>query len=357
MPSPNEHFNEEQCFEGPEKNLQVIFSIKGDSKTTLRLVKQERWQKMLDKAKCKILSSLSNEYCTAYILSESSLFVYEDRIILKTCGATPLLYASDDIVEIGNEIGLEPACVLYWRKNFNNPDLQDPIHRNFESEVSFLDAHFGGIKSSSAQLGSSEKDHFHFYYSELLPSNMFNPVAPTFEIKMHELHPCVSKKFFWESDRKQSRPDVLNQLQKSIPNYRIDEFFFDPCGYSMNAINEDHYETIHITPEDCCSYMSFEICDEKYIDTRIKEFRILELFRPASCSTIQITPSTEPDDGLKDQKPKNYKDVSSECVTLGSISIAFHSYETTENHPMITVAKLRQERMALINATAAKHSF
>lgn len=350
MPSPNEHSTDVHSFEGPEKNLQVIFSSKGESKTTLRLVKQERWQKMLDNAKCKILSSLSNDHCTAYILSESSLFVYDDRIILKTCGATPLLYASDDIVVIGQEVGLEPACVLYWRKNFNNPDLQDPVHRNFESEVSFLNAHFGGDNSSSAQLGSPEKDHFHFYFSQLLPSNMFKHVAPTFEIKMHELHPCVSKKFIWEEEQEKCRPDVLKELLMAIPNYNIDEFFFDPCGYSMNGINEDNYETIHITPEDCCSYMSFEICDEKYINTRIKELRVLELFRPASCSAIQITPSTTPADVLKGQTPEGYNVVSTEYATLGSISIAFHSYEATAGHPMIAVTKLRQERMTLLNA-------
>lgn len=128
---------EEQCFEGPEKNLQVIFNKLYYDTGTLRSISQERWQEMLTYAKCKILTSMSNEKTTSYILSESSLFVYDDRIILKTCGTTPLLNALDDIILIGKELNLKPAAVLYWRKNFRNPQLQNPVHQSFESEKKF----------------------------------------------------------------------------------------------------------------------------------------------------------------------------------------------------------------------------
>ena len=173
---------EEQGFEGPEKNLQVIFSKIYFDTGTLRSINQERWQEMLNYAKCKILTTKENEKCIAYILSESSLFVYDDRIILKTCGTTPLLNALDDIILIGKEQNLKPAAVLYWRKNFSNPHLQDPVHQNFENEVNFLDEHLGG-DSRTAILGPSEKDHFYFYYSELLSKDEFNPVFNSFNPK------------------------------------------------------------------------------------------------------------------------------------------------------------------------------
>jgi len=350
MPSPNEPSIEEQCFEGPEKNLQVIFSRPEKLGKTLRDVTQSRWQIMLNRAECKILQSLSNNYCTSYILSESSLFVYDDRIILKTCGSTPLLYAIDEIILIGNELNLKVAAVLYWRKNFNNPQLQAPIHRSFSAEVSYLDAHFGGQNSCSTRLGSNEQDHFYFYYSELLPTSEFSPVVPTFEIKMHELHPCVSEQFFW--NKSMMRPEILNELQESFPNFKIDEYFFTPCGYSMNALDEEYYETIHITPEDCCSYMSFETTDERYINTRIKEFSVMELFRPASCTTIQITPYVTAQDSLQGEVPNGFRSLSTEYATLGNISVAFHSYDTIVDHPMVTFAKLRQDRIALIHQAA-----
>jgi len=44
----------------------------------------------------------------------------------------------------------------------------------------------------------------------------------------------------------------------------IDDWAFEPCGYSMNASHEQHYYTIHITPELAFSYASFETNDPAY---------------------------------------------------------------------------------------------
>lgn len=336
---------QEESFEGPEKNLQVIFNKIYYDTGTLRSISQERWQEMLNYAKCKILTTMENEKWTSYILSESSLFVYDDRIILKTCGVTPLLNALDDIILIGKELNLKPAAVLYWRKNFSNPHLQNPIHQKFENEVSFLDEHLGG-DSRTAILGPEEKDHFYFYYCELLPKEEFNPVFNTFELKMHEIHPNKSENFFWEKGT--IRPESLNEVYEKLPGYKIDEFFFEPCGYSMNGINEGNYETIHVTPEGSCSYLSFETNDEKYINTINKEFKIMEIFKPFCCSTIQIKKGNDIVDNFKDVNNRNFSLVSTDFATLGNIKIEFHSYETNEMHPMVTVAKRRQERIALI---------
>ncbi|KAJ0555975.1 putative adenosylmethionine decarboxylase [Helianthus annuus] len=47
-------------------------------------------------------------------------------------------------------------------------------------------------------------------------------------------------------------------INRINPNAQICDFAFDPCGYSMNAIDGDRYSTIHVTPEDGFSYASFE---------------------------------------------------------------------------------------------------
>ncbi|KAH0789909.1 S-adenosylmethionine decarboxylase proenzyme [Histomonas meleagridis] len=338
MNIPNELPSEEVGFEGPEKNFQVIFGHQDSA--SLRSVSQSRWQLMLDHAKCKILSSIKNHYCTAYILSESSLFVYDDRVILKTCGQTPLLLSVDDILSIGSDYGLKPAAVLYWRKNFTNPQLQLSIHRSFSTEVEFLEAHFG-VHGNTAQVGSLENDHWYFFYAELLDKKLFKPVFPTFEIKMHEVHTEVTKQFFWNNSK---NPEIIEKIHSIIPGSLIDEFFFDPCGYSMNGLIGVDYQTIHITPEDFCSYVSFETTNEIYRETRIKEFRVLELFRPDSWTAVEISQKHSPD-GLPDIPSYGVKE--SSFITLGdSLTISFYSYETTESHPLSQVGKKRREGIA-----------
>ena len=58
----------------------------------------------------------------------------------------------------------------------------------------------------------------------------------------------------------------ISGIDKILPCMKIDDYLFEPCGYSMNGIlrNEStdyglgEYMTIHITPEPEYSYVSFE---------------------------------------------------------------------------------------------------
>ena len=78
-------------FEGPEKTLEVVFrSDKGVSEG-LRALSRQKIDHLCMKAKCTILSQISNSHMDAYVLSESSLFVYRHRLVMKTCGTTTLL--------------------------------------------------------------------------------------------------------------------------------------------------------------------------------------------------------------------------------------------------------------------------
>ena len=43
-----------------------------------------------------------------------------------------------------------------------------------------------------------------------------------------------------------------------LDGWQIDDFVFEPCGYSMNAILGDRYCTIHLTPQHGYSYVSLE---------------------------------------------------------------------------------------------------
>ncbi|KAJ1535366.1 AMP deaminase, partial [Cladochytrium tenue] len=47
-------------------------------------------------------------------------------------------------------------------------------------------------------------------------------------------------------------------ISSIYPSSVVDDFVFNPCGYSLNGLMGRHYYTIHVTPEDVCSYASFE---------------------------------------------------------------------------------------------------
>ena len=91
-------------FEAAERTLEVVF---GTTTTTsalpdtvspfdLRsLLSHADWAKILRTVGIEILSTKVSEHATAYLLSESSLFVWSERFLLKTCGQSmPLLVLS-----------------------------------------------------------------------------------------------------------------------------------------------------------------------------------------------------------------------------------------------------------------------
>lgn len=87
----------------------------------LRRMTRADLDRVCDRARCTILSSISNRYLDAYVLSESSLFVYPYMLVLKTCGTTTLLRCIATLIDIGRKLGLEIDWVGYSRKNFNFP--------------------------------------------------------------------------------------------------------------------------------------------------------------------------------------------------------------------------------------------
>ena len=66
-----------------------------------------------------------------------------------------------------------------------------------------------------------------------------------------------------------------------VPGAHIDDLVFDPCGYSANALTNDHYFTIHVTPQPECSYASFETnvpVNSKTYNQLVQQ--VLEIFKP-----------------------------------------------------------------------------
>jgi len=124
-------------FEGAEKKIEVVFRPVPNDLTGLRSIPPQIWQTaILDTIHCTIIGTTSNAHFDAYVLSESSLFVYPYKVILKTCGTTTLLQAIQPLIELAKvQCNIAPDSAFFSRKNFKFPERQLSPHSSLEEEV------------------------------------------------------------------------------------------------------------------------------------------------------------------------------------------------------------------------------
>ncbi len=68
-------------FEGTEKKVELMVD---QSQPSLREMGDEYWKRIARSARAAVLSKISNEHCDAYLLSESSLFAFNYKIVYTT---------------------------------------------------------------------------------------------------------------------------------------------------------------------------------------------------------------------------------------------------------------------------------
>jgi len=240
-------------FEGPEKRLEVAFKRNPSNPDGLRAFTKDQWQELLDHAKCTIIASKKNEHFDSYVLSESSLFVWPCKFMLKTCGTTTLLKVIPKLLEMAAACDLSVELVMYSRKNFLFPQAQVFPHTDWSVELEYLDAYFDG---QSYVLGPMTKDHWYLYLADYSDDQTESSKESTIEIMMHNLDPSAAINFYRKEGVEDQ--DKFPGIAELIPGQDTDEFNFTPCGYSMNGLRDSVYSTIHVTPEPQCSYASFE---------------------------------------------------------------------------------------------------
>ncbi len=359
-------------FEGPEKTMEVRFTPCNSTNETghhpdgLRALSRAQLDRICTKARCGILSHIRNDYMDAYLLSESSMFVYRHKIMLKTCGTTTLLLALSVISQYAAELGLQMQWFEYSRKNLMFPDAQMTPHRSYNEEITFLSKHpafFTSASSSSSSLGGGEGagememgafvlgpltgDHWLVYVAERREKDDTVALLPTAHLgistsssadaddgerremmshphhynynynynhnhtrndppRSHEhahgavinimlfgMDKDVAQTFYRATcegsdgsggsggsgggsddsaiDRERAIGLLMSQksgisslyppLFPSSQNHhqhQYDHHSFEPCGYSCNAVHNNTYTSVHVTPEPACSYVSYE---------------------------------------------------------------------------------------------------
>ncbi|CUM68327.1 uncharacterized protein PRCAT00006049001 [Priceomyces carsonii] len=336
------------AFEGPEKLLEIWFWKSEDHiplnypKKGLRSIPVCQWTEMLDLVNCKILSRKSSSSVDAYLLSESSLFVFPHKLILKTCGTTTTLGCLKRLFDIVTESyfknkvifkSFDTFRVFYSRRSFMFPDKQEDVHKDWKFEVSKLNDYFANGKSYVVGNCASD-DHWYLYTGgcdsvsaskdqtfEVLMTELNQEKAAQFctsrtpgelaslsdSNALHDLGHDIGKKMMIDTElnmlfgSEQSSthlpsPSLSDSMELEEDarlgkvSFQHDSFSFTPCGFSSNSISSDgFYYTLHVTPEAGWSYASFEtnfpFSDASYCQNPVDLLlKILATFKPGRFS-------------------------------------------------------------------------
>jgi len=303
-------------FEGSEKKVEIIVD---GSLGSLRAPGMP-WQQVVARASAAILSQVSNDLCDAYLLSESSLFVYDRAVVMITCGTTSLASAIEEMMTF-----LPCAAIrmlMYERKNEIFPDQQPT---SFDQDVAWLHRCLGG--GDSLILGDPSGNHVRlFHYSNQFTAR---PDDMTLEILMHDLDPSVRRNFAYNKDTRQIRD--ATGIDQIFPEFVLDDYAFQPLGYSCNGIFGREYYTSHVTPEDECSFASFETNHMFHEDLSLTVERVLDVFRPQSTSVMVFH-----NHGLSIEKPTGYLLARERRASRAGYNICLKNFEREGGHHAAT---------------------
>ncbi|KEG14435.1 putative S-adenosylmethionine decarboxylase proenzyme [Trypanosoma grayi] len=283
--TPKEDFS----FEGPEKRLEVIMRLNDETHVSgLLALDDEVWAGVVGALDAQIVSKESNAYIRSYVLTESSLFVKKDRIILITCGRTTLLNSIPNILEAVSTVRGEPEWVSFMHKNYSFPWEQKGPHHTMEEEFNRLKAYFPS--GHPFIIGPVDSDHYFLflYHDIILPCQMENDTQLSmtmYGLDREQTKHWFSDKFVSTSPETAAVREVTKLAKLMDDSWVLHDLLFEPCGYSINAIRGEEYQTIHITPEDHCSFASYETntCVADYSE---RMSSVLEVFRPSRFTVI-----------------------------------------------------------------------
>jgi len=280
-------------FEGAEKRLEIDFKFNPNTLNGLRDISPETWSKILSLVKCTIVSSAKNEYFDSYVLSESSLFVYPFKIMLKTCGTTTLLKCIPKLLETAKQkCDLNVEFVMFSRRNYMFPKKQHVIHRTWESEVKCLNEIFDG---TSYIIGPMSSNHWYLYLADYSDTTRVVVPERTLEIMMNKLDASSASQFYRKEGVADN--DKFPGIADLIEGSETDEFNFSPCGYSMNGLAKQSFYTIHVTPEPHCSYASFETNISLPSYNKLVN-HVLDLFKPGTATITFFTEKSSTSPGV-----------------------------------------------------------
>ncbi|RHW76171.1 hypothetical protein [Colwellia sp. RSH04] len=204
-------------FEGSEKKAEIMVDI--NKINLLTDIDNTFWSDLVTYCNAQVLTTIENQYCKAFVLSESSLFVWPERFLIITCGETSLVNSIEFFLSRHSKSVIEH--LIYQRKNEYFANAQPSC---FGDDIKIISKF---VKGKAYRFGELDRHHNYIFHQQ---NNL-------------------------------SRENIKAYLclDTLLSDFIIDDYLFQPYGYSLNAINGKDYLTIHITPQASSSYISFDI--------------------------------------------------------------------------------------------------
>lgn len=248
-----------QFFEGTEKRIEIDFV----GAASLRGVPRAAWDEVVRLSETQILNHKRTDKFDSFLLSESSLIVYPAKFIIKTCGKTVPIRSISKMLEFARGVGLQPEWLCYSRKNFLAPSEQPWEHQSKEAEIALCRQACQGTGDAFV-LGQLTGDHWLIYDANFMMADCTYRGDFQVDLMMHGLPKDVRNVFHIsesegsaEAAQAMTKRSGLADLVESI-NGEVDDYCFSPCGYSCNIHAGETYAMVHVTPQEECSYASFE---------------------------------------------------------------------------------------------------
>ena len=263
-------------FDSTEKRLEIVLRSKQHN---LGKNINDCWERVVKAGNAHIISKISNRYVCTYLLSESSLFVWNDRILMITCGNTTPVSALPEILNIINKQNI--AYLFYERERSN---FSKKLSCRFADDVASIRNFFDG---KTLRFGNEEHSHINSFYSFCDCAVLKK--LPSLQLMMYDLDPLAVKIFSKKREGDTgAQTTQLSKIDQIYPGAIIDSHLFSPYGYSINGIIDNNYFTAHVTPQLEGSYASFGTSIlNKDLMSAIK--KIISVFKPKKFSLLLKT--------------------------------------------------------------------
>ncbi|MEL4271725.1 adenosylmethionine decarboxylase [Shewanella xiamenensis] len=314
-------------FEGAEKKLEIRLT---SNMASLRQREYGFWSTLVACANAEILSTIRNPACDAYLLSESSLFVWDDKILLLTCGNSTLVEAAYHFI---HAVGVEHiAALCYQRKNEYQAQLQST---HFADDIAKLRTLIPG---KAFRVGHLDSHHHYLFCTDNLFCTDGQPMSSTYdtclELMMYHIRGELADYLKSPTQTEQGIYQRL-VLQRIFPDFQFDMHCFQPAGFSLNGIRGADYVTLHITPSigpGDNSYVSFETNLDLAVYPYPLVAQMIKLFMPSSWDLIRFNQSL-----MTAGFPEHVCLAHGSIVTEQGCQIDFNHYQQLQTEALLPV--------------------